>query len=265
MASRLTINRLFSVLIPLAIIALLTLSCAGPGGSGSSSGSDDGSTQGSVDNEPVEEEGLVTDFDFEEGEEGADYQIVGASWTEGIVGDGLMFNGYDQYVHVPNDESLALSIAGTVACWIKANSHKPYAGVLHKGEKKDFSDEAWTIQFWGSDGTIAVIIVGTDGTLLMVTSTFTLNVDEWYFIAATWDLDTVTLYINGQENISKENTVGEVRATDGGLIIGAQLSEPYNGSYGHVGFDGIIDEVVVFDRVLSPDEILQRFDAVMAQ
>ena len=265
MAKKLMIERFFTGFGLLILITLLTLSCAGPGGSGSGLDGSGESAQGSVDAEPLdeeeEEEGFVAGFTFEEGEEGTAYEIIGASWTDGIVGDALDFNGYDQYAYVPNNESLALSTAGTVGVWIRADSHKAFAGVLHKGENKDFSDEAWTLQFWGSNGQIGVIIVGTDGTLLKVMSTFNLNVDEWYFIAATWDLEKVTLYINGQENNSRDNTVGEVKITDGGLVIGAQLSEPYNASYGHVGFDGAIDEVFVFDRVMTPEEILERFDA----
>ena len=263
MANKLMIERFFTGFGLLILIALLTLSCAGPGGSGSGSEASGDSAQGGADTAPLEEEeqGFVAGFGFEEGEEGTTYEIIGAGWTDGIVGDALDFNGYDQYVYVPNDESLALSTAGTVGAWIKADSHKAFAGVLHKGENKDFSDEAWTIQFWGSDGQIGVIVVGTGGTSLMVMSTFNLNVGEWYFVTATWNLEKVILYINGQENNSMDNTVGEVRVTDGGLVIGAQLSEPYDASYGHVGFDGAIDEVFVFDRVMTPEEILERFDA----
>ena len=263
MTGRKIIERLATGFGLFILMALLTLSCSGPGGVGSGSDGTGDSSQGGGEAASFEEEeeGYVAGFGFEEGEEGAEYEIFGAGWTEGIVGDALAFNGYDQYVLVPNDESLALSTAGTVGVWIKADSHKAYAGVLHKGEMKDFSDEAWTIQFWGSNGQIAVIVVGTDGTLLSVMSTFNLNVGEWYFIAATWDLEKVTLYINGLENNSKDNTVGEVRVTEGGLVIGAQLSEPYNASYGHVGFDGAIDEIFVFDRVMTPEEILERYDA----
>ena len=120
------------------------------------------------------------------------------------------------------------------------------------------------LQFWGSDGTVCVIIFGTDGSMLKVDSSFTLNTGEWYYVTATWDLEKVTLYINGFEDNSSLNTVGEVRVSDGGLVIGAQLTEPL-GSYSHVGFDGFIDEVEILERVLTPEEVQDRFDAVMGQ
>ena len=33
----------------------------------------------------------------------------------------------------------------------------------------------------------------------------------------------------------------------------------YNSTYGNVGFDGIIDDVGVYDRALTPQEILAMF------
>ena len=250
----------FLIVAPLILLLWLT-SCSAPGGGGGSAGSVSENPQDDSGPEVTEDDpNLVADLGFEQGQEGS-FEIVGAQWTDGLVGDALEFNGYDQYVVVDDGDALALSTAGTLEVWIRANTHRGFAGVLHKGERKDFSDEAWTLQFWGSDGTISVIIVGEDGTLLRLSSTFTLNTDEWYHVAATWDLDTLSLYINGNLNNSGANTVGPVRQTDGRLIIGAQLSEPYNDSYGHVGFDGIIDEVAVYDRVLDADEVLSHFDA----
>jgi len=241
----------------LALVALLWLSsCSAPGGGGGSG--QDGSGTDGTEADPD----LVADLGFEQGQDGGQYVIVGAAWTEGLVGDALEFDGYDHYVAVPDSEALSLREAGSVEAWIRADSHRGFAGVLHKGEKKDFSDEAWTLQFWGSDGTLSVIIVGDDGTLLRLDSTFTLNTGEWYHVAATWDTESLRLYINGSENNSRTNTVGPVRVTDGRLIIGAQLAELYNGTYGHVGFDGVIDEVAVYSRVLTPQEILAHFEAV---
>ncbi|HUV09129.1 MAG TPA: LamG domain-containing protein [Spirochaetia bacterium] len=254
--------------------SLLVLSCSVPGGlseasliDGGGSGDGTGETPGDGPTEEglpaPEEEGLVAGFTFEQGGDDSSFEIVGATWTEGLNGTALMFNGYDNFIRIEDSDGLDLSTAGTVEAWIKASSHKPYAGIVHKGEKRDFSDESWMLQFWGSDGTVAVIVTSPDGTLLEVFSTFQLDLDEWYHVAATWDSDRVVLYINGQENNSRPNTVGEIRATDGGLIIGAQLSEPYNSTYGNIGFDGVIDEVNVFDRALTPEEILYRYDALM--
>ncbi len=78
---------------------------------------------------------------------------------------------------------------------------------------------------------------------------------QWYRVAATWDAAMVRLYIDGQENASAANTIGSVRDSAGRLIIGAQLSVPYDATYGHVGFNGSIDEVTVLDHALTADAI----------
>jgi len=62
------------------------------------------------------------------------------------------------------------------------------------------------------------------------------------------------IYINGQLNNS--NTVSVVaQKNSGALNIGAQLSSSYNSSLENLGFSGTIDEVQVFDKALSADEI----------
>ena len=73
MANKLMIERFFTGFGLLILIGLLTLSCAGPGGSGSGSEAGGDSAQGGVDTAPLEEEeeGFVAGFGFEEGEEGA--------------------------------------------------------------------------------------------------------------------------------------------------------------------------------------------------
>jgi hypothetical protein len=239
------------------------------GSSGSSSAVDGGGTDPTDPTDPDEktetdplEEDLVGDYDFSV--ETGEYEISGAVETEGIAGPAIEFDRYDDYVIIPDSEALDLSEAGSLSVWIKAASHRPYAGVLHKGEKKDFSDETWTLQFWGT-GIIAILVRGEDGSLLKVQSTITMNTDEWYHVSATWDTEEVSLYINGSLDGCLENTVDPIRTSDGGLVIGAQLSETYSDSYGHIGFDGIIDEVKIFSRVLDADEVMALYDSVTVE
>ena len=45
------------------------------------------------------------------------------------------------------------------------------------------------------------------------------------------------------------------RPTDGGLNIGAKLNEDFDVTVKNFLFDGRIDEVVIYNRALSADEI----------
>jgi len=188
-----------------------------------------------------------------------DAKISGATWTAGVNGSALTFNGLNDYVIIADNHNLNLTSEGTIEAWINPKTHKKYAGIVHKGEKKDFSDEAYSLQFW-DPGTIMVGLFASSTKYLTLESIGILNTGQWYHVAATWNSSTVYLYINGEENNSRSNTIGNVRNTDGGLVVGAQLTEPYSSYYGHFGFDGSVDEVVIYDRMLTSKEIQQRYD-----
>jgi hypothetical protein len=81
----------------------------------------------------------------------------------------------------------------------------------------------------------------------------------WYYVVATWDATTVSIYVNGQLDISTPNTIGAVRASSGPLIIGAQLDNLEDTFYGDLGFNGIITGVNVFNRALTSTEIASRY------
>ena len=249
-------------ILPTAAALILTVSCSMPSdGSGLPAADPSGPADNGL--QIDEASGLVAGLSFDENID-ADSPVVieGAVWTDGLSGSALLFNGYDHFVAVPDDDSLTLASEGTIMAWIYAYSHKPFAGILHKGEQPDFSDESWSLQFWGSTGQLALYLYNEAGTSMNVKSTVNVATGRWVHLAATWDSATVRVYIDGEEDNSMANSIGEIRDSDGRLIIGAQLSSDYNATYGHVGFDGIIDEVGVYDHAFGPAEILEAFQAL---
>ncbi len=202
-------------------------------------------------------------WNFETAPDG--YTVVGAQEVNGITGTALQFNGTSDYVIVPDNESLTLAEGGTIEATVLAITHRPYAGIVHKGVLTDFSDETYSLQFWGSDGTLRFSIFNDKGEYLYVDSTQKLATNRWYHLAATWDLTSIKLYINGQLEVSAENTIGAVRDSNGALIIGAQLDKKYSSSYGNIGFNGVIDRVAVFNRAYSDAEVQALFNDQQAQ
>ncbi len=186
--------------------------------------------------------------------------LFGGSWVDGLVGNAIDFGGYDEHFHVPDDPSLDLSTQGTIQAWINPDAYAPYAGIIHKGEDRDFSDEAYTLQFWGHNGTLRFALFNDAGDYMVVDSPAPPPLGQWTHVAATFDQDTVTLYVNGEPVTTRPNSIGVVRNTDGGLQIGSQLTEDYNRGYGHFGFDGKIDEAGVSDTVLTPDDIRELYE-----
>ncbi|HRZ29153.1 MAG TPA: LamG domain-containing protein, partial [Spirochaetota bacterium] len=84
---------------------------------------------------------------------------------------------------------------------------------------------------------------------------------EWYHIVATWDEKGLAIYVNGKLEGSAENTLGAIRDSAGGLVIGAQLADrPYSNRLGNLGYHGIIDRVALYERSLDADEVAARYE-----
>lgn len=185
--------------------------------------------------------------------------VNNASWTSGLNGSCLSFDGDHDYVTIADDDSLDFSESGTIEAWVNINSHEPFAGIVHKGEKSDFSDEAYTLQFWNDLGAVKFAIFNDAGEMEEIDSSIQLDLNEWYHIAATWNTSSLSLYINGELDSSKSNTIGMVKNTDGNVQIGAQLTEDYNENYGVFGFNGLIDSVKLHYNDLTFEEINQSY------
>jgi len=189
--------------------------------------------------------------------------IVKASWLEGFVGDALRFNGYDSHVILPDHQDLRLTSEGTIGAFVYADSHRPFAGIVHKGIAPDFSDEDYTFQFWGTDGTLVISLVNAEGQRLMLYSQKKVDAGRWYHVAATWNADTVSLYIDGEPDASMPNTLGPARGGSGPVIIGAQLPVQYSQSWGNLTLDGMLDEVFIQGEAMSPEMVRSYYQNII--
>jgi hypothetical protein len=93
-----------------------------------------------------------------------------------------------------------------------------------------------------SDGRLKVRLNGVDK---VQTPVGLISADEWYHAAATYDGTTIRLYVNGQEKGSEKVLLNTAALTS---TIGRLDRE---GSY----FDGIIDDVRIYNRALSDEQV----------
>ncbi len=142
--------------------------------------------------------------------------------------------------------------------WVYIQSHEPFAGIIHKGEKGDFSDESYSLQFWDQSGLVRLAIFQGSSYFKLDSNTL-ISTDTWHHIIGTWNQTHLGIYIDGKVDNWKANTFGAATPTDGGLVIGAQLMEDYNIQYKRFGLNGIIDEVSIYNKSLTHDEIKQRY------
>jgi len=205
----------------------------------------------------------------------------GVEWVEGLSGNAMRGDADGDFLRIADESIPQLTVIGSVEVWVKPEGDTSYAGILHKGVNPEvapgwyFVDESWTMLFHDNlKPYFFTVCVDADGTerTVGIKAVNEIELNKWSHLAATWIYDDVTgktsikLYVNGSEadatievDYSTVSSIpvgtGPVKETNGDLIIGSQLPEQYNASYGHFTFMGLIDEVSIYDVVRTAEEI----------
>ncbi|MCP4257059.1 MAG: LamG domain-containing protein, partial [Planctomycetes bacterium] len=169
-------------------------------------------------------------------------------WVDGKYGKALEFNG-SNYVRVPINETLQLRESFTVEYWVQREDSQPatwnymVAGGTLMWAVIVNADQ--NVYVWSRSG-------GTWGQRLVTSIPLT---TDWTHIALTYDVGSgVELFFNG-EKAGEGGTPPIVDEIDGSIMVGAR-------NPGQEFFSGIIDEVALYNRILTLDEIRADMKAV---
>lgn len=159
------------------------------------------------------------------------------------------FNGGTQNIAVPNNALLNFQDGITVSCWFKP---------IGLPEKETFllSHGSWQNRWklsitpekhlrWTLNSLNGIADLDLDGTL---------QTDQFYHVAATYDGSLLALYLNGNLRTYKVLT-GKIRTTSFPFLMGQML--PAQPEY---NFKGVMDAVKIFDYALAPDAVQYLFE-----
>ncbi|MGB9167816.1 MAG: LamG domain-containing protein, partial [Nitrososphaeraceae archaeon] len=168
----------------------------------------------------------------------------------------LLLNG-TEYQDIPHNDTLSLQNF-TVASWIKNNqSTLPGPAILVNkgGFNSDEEGKNMNYGFWfSSKGIIQGGFETKSGEYFAVNSTEKYNDGKWHFVLLAYDGNLLKLNIDGKE-VSTKITGGALPDNTGTqpLRIGANSLEEDK------FFNGALDEIRVWNRGLSDEEIKQVY------
>ncbi len=182
----------------------------------------------------------------------------GPAWTIGRVNGALDFEEISsQYVEIPDDPSLDITDAITVEAWVKLESKTGNNMKIVQKEVDGGHSNPWQVYALllegGADAFGFHISDGTSGSLQTVTGTTNPILGMWYHVVGTYDGSgpTLKIYVNGVEENSNTPSISSLGTTDEPLRIGKDGGAEY--------WDGLIDEVAIYNEALSDLEISKHY------
>jgi hypothetical protein len=175
--------------------------------------------------------------------------VHGAEWVPGKFGNALKFDGIDDFVSVPDSPELRLLNGGTFMAWIsyEGSGTKAWPRILSK-EKATGGEGGYHMYLdQAGDFKVRVTVNGRGHT-----SPEAPEMGIWYHVAATCDGANIRIYLNGEKILEAPQEMA-FPDVDCELQIGDSPAAERP-------FEGLIDEVRIWGRALSQDEVLQQMN-----
>jgi hypothetical protein len=187
----------------------------------------------------------------------------GPTWTTGRIGSGVTFDGTNDYIDIGSSSTLADNLSRfSVSTWFKTSAtdcvtvNCAIVSKLSTGSTN--TGVGWLLSgnYNGNSlmGQIWFFVQGPTGSYWR--SRYTVNQyndGQWHHALVTFDNSTIVIYIDG--------VAVDLSADDGGALgsfsnaANVRIGADTDGSY----FPGSVDEVRIYDRVLSAEEAAKLY------
>lgn len=206
-----------------------------------------------------EPEGLVLYYTFDREEDDVITDLSGTGnnakvkgqpkWVDGKIGNALEFNVQGDYLEVPDSDSLK-SDEITIALWVNWTGDKLPAKPI---QKYKYQVAGYVFKMENEETNMWIYDKGAQAHMYRAVPLPTPG--EWTHLAVTFDGEMQRGYVNG------------VKARKGGAAdmpwndpIGHMNVSLKIGAYGSDTYTGMIDEVAIYNRALSEEEILRTME-----
>jgi len=168
----------------------------------------------------------------------------------GKINEALEFDGASAFVDCGGDDSLNLTEALTIELWMKPNSAGeggPNVGPICKA----ISGGSWNWQLrYNAPGGFMGFQFNAGGSK-WISVQQNLDPEVWYHITGTYDGSDGVCYLNGVE--TERISMPAINSSNDPVLLGQD-------GWANV-FDGVVDEVRIYNRALNAGEVNQNFEA----
>jgi glucose/arabinose dehydrogenase len=189
--------------------------------------------------------------------------LSNVTYTTGEVGKAFSFNGSSSSAKLADSSSLAFTNSFTIEDWIKVNG-LPSSGsvIMFRGDDRGGLDPYslcvqpdGNLQFQVTTGAT----IDTNGCVLNTP----ISTGQWTHIAATLDDATglMTLYVNGTPAAQTTTDVRPFATLDSTQHPAVGIGNSNDPASYNAPFSGLIDELSVYNRALTPGEVLGIYKA----
>ena len=214
--------------------------------------------------------GLILDLDAAKLDS---YPRTGTSWRDvsgnqnnGILingprfdsgnGGSIVFDGTNDYVNCGNSINLRISV-GSISTWFKRTGDGTRVGEIFIHNQSGISPfGGFEMYIDRTTKKIGMTIRNSNNNAQSIISNSSITTGLWVNIVGVFDGSTVSIYLNGTQDVNVISTISSLGSTTQVLGIGAAISDStYN-------FKGNIAQTSIYNRALSSQEILQNYNAI---
>lgn len=176
----------------------------------------------------------------------------GAVTVPGVIGEAMLFDGVDDAVFIPTNETIALSEKFTYEAWSNHSVNDGNAGIISKGTWNGFA----ALEM-GGGGQFKIRING-GGNSQGFWGDF--SPGKWYHLVMTVDgrgPDKFLLYVNGkvqEPTLDSTGQTGDLSTAPEGMWFGFEERNV-------IFYTGMIDEPRIYNRALTPEEVVLNYES----
>jgi sugar lactone lactonase YvrE len=188
--------------------------------------------------------------------------LTGVSYATGEVGQAFSFDGADDSANVADSSSLAFTQSFTIEGWIKVNglpTNSNFGSIMFRGDDRGGLDPyVLSVQ---PNGNLSFLVTPavTNGSNIQTP----IATGQWTHIAATLDDATglMSLYVNGALAAQSTTDVRPFANLDPTQNPAVGIGNSNDPTSYNVPFNGLIDELAVYNRALTAGEVLGIYKA----